>query len=407
MGEQIYPQPLEDRIIDFIFSRRFNSVVDINYLIKCVQVTSDKLTVYRDSLNSSNYYSHTMFRNGYLFYIFPRSFSKVYIILSELLELNAINFSERKILRIGDFGCGPGSAFLAAYYFVIKNRDRFSNLKTLEVTAVDYKTDLIEFGKSLFGAIREFEKSGIDLHIKSVKADFNQMHTGEPLKDRFDIVFMVNILNELFRYGEQEKKETLMKRISGRNLTKEGILVIVEPAMRLTSIDIMRLKNMFEEQGWYIIAPCLPVKGECPYLTYRGDREWCHFKASYKPPVLLKECAEILKRDAKKTLKWSYLILSKKNKNVFLNFEDLDEGGRNLMGRCISDTIEEKGKRGFFLCCGDSVKKVEILKRHLKNTELKNMKFRRGDIVSLKNFKTTGKIVRIDKPDNINILWRR
>lgn len=403
MKELIYPQYFEDYIIDFIKSRKGKAIIDMEHLIKCAEYVSDKLTVERDEFESKKDYSDPLFRDGYLFYIFPRSFVKAYLVLQELLQYDALK-REVSEISLGDFGCGPGAGYLSAFYFFHKNINLFPSLKKIVVTAVDYKMDLISCGRALYEKMEEKENPQLKLKMKAIRADFEEMVEGEPLKERYDILFLINIWNELFyNSSDNDKKYFLLKRIAGRNLTKDGILIFIEPATKKASRDLMVLKEFMENEGFYPLAPCPPTKGPCPYLSYRGNKDWCHFKFPYKSPVMMSEVANYLHRDASKVLKWSYLVFSRTKRNAV----DYHSSGREgLTGRIISDLIEEKGKVKFFLCTGGSVEKVEILKRNISCEEIKT-KVNSGSIVNILQFERKNNIVRVPSRECLNVLWSR
>ena len=94
---------------------------------------------------------------------------------------------------------------------------------------------------------------------------------------RFDLIVAAHLLNELFvalpataRIAARAQKarawcETL--------LAPGGTMVILEPALRETSRDLLAVRDQLVGAGLRVVAPCLWA-GPCPALA--RERDWCH-----------------------------------------------------------------------------------------------------------------------------------
>ena len=91
-------------------------------------------------------------------------------------------------------------------------------------------------------------------------------------------------------------------------LDKNGILVVIEPASKVASRDIMAIRNwLHEERQVKIIAPC-PETDRCPLLLSRNN--WCHAEFPHARPKELMAIDQKIGFD-REFLKCSYLVLAK------------------------------------------------------------------------------------------------
>lgn len=239
-----------------------------------------------DSL--SDYFRKPALRRAYLGYYMP-----LYVIkIASLLESLHLNFKNPKVL---DLGAGPLSGIFGAHL-------AFGGLG--KSVAVDREIGPMRAGLEFFEALLEDKK----LDIKLCRANLK----GPPYfwKPDFkpDIIIMAHMLNEFGSGARHLETKHLLISQAMSLLDKNGILVIIEPASKVSSRDIMSLRDvLYEENQVKIIAPCPEVKN-CPLLMSRNN--WCHAEFPHQRPKELLEIDRKIGFD-REFLKCSYLVLAK------------------------------------------------------------------------------------------------
>ncbi len=238
-----------------------------------------------DSL--SDYFRKPALRRAYLGYYMPLYVMKI----ASLLESLHLPFKNPKIL---DLGAGPLSGIFGAHL-------AFGGLA--KSVAVDREIGPMRAGLEFFEGLLNKK-----LDIKLVQANLR----GPPYfwKPDFkpDIIIAAHVLNE-FGSGSRylESKQLLISQALSL-LDKNGVLVVIEPASKVASRDIMALRDrLYEEHQVKIIAPC-PEVARCPLLLSRNN--WCHAEFSHRRPQELLRIDQQIGFD-REFLKCSYLVLSK------------------------------------------------------------------------------------------------
>jgi hypothetical protein len=94
---------------------------------------------------------------------------------------------------------------------------------------------------------------------------------------RFDLVVAAHLLNELYvDRPPAERIDLRARRVLawvGALLSAGGRLIILEPALRQTSRELLAVRDQVLAAGLQVVAPCLWT-GPCPALT--RERDWCH-----------------------------------------------------------------------------------------------------------------------------------
>jgi ribosomal protein RSM22 (predicted rRNA methylase) len=155
------------------------------------------------------------------------------------------------------------------------------------------------------------------------------------------VIILSNVMNELFARDERrtEKRVSILNTILKRSLTDDGSCIIIEPALRETSREMLEVRDGLVEQGFHVYSPCL-ISGKCPALA--NTKDWCHEDIPWDPPALVKEIDKLtgLRKDS---LKFSYLVLRKDR----LSLKDVS---RENSFRVVSEPLVSKGKREFYVC---------------------------------------------------------
>ena len=94
---------------------------------------------------------------------------------------------------------------------------------------------------------------------------------------RFDLVVAAHLLNELFVDRQPAERVALrVRRIRAWStlLAPNGVLILIEPALRDTSRELLAVRDqVLAAGGLHVLAPCFWT-GPCPALAL--ERDWCH-----------------------------------------------------------------------------------------------------------------------------------
>jgi hypothetical protein len=108
-----------------------------------------------------------------------------------------------------------------------------------------------------------------------VRADLSRQL---PVVDgRFDLVVAAHLLNEL--YVDRPAEERAARRAARVHawaqalLASEGTIILIEPALRETSRELLAVRDLLIASGMDVVAPCF-WRGPCPALA--RERDWCH-----------------------------------------------------------------------------------------------------------------------------------
>jgi hypothetical protein len=209
------------------------------------------------------------------------------------------------------------------------------------------------FGESLpVVAVDVLPGSGI------VRAD---LASGLPAVDgKFDLVVAAHLLNELFVDRlPAERAELRVGRVLAWGkalLAPAGVMVLIEPALRQTSRELLAVRDGLLAAGLKVVAPCLWT-GPCPALA--RDRDWCH------DAVPIANGARV---------DYSYLVLRTPTDR------DLDAPGDPALFRVVSDPMVEKGRLRLFGCGPAGRHPLVRLDRHVSPSNAPFDTLHRGSI---------------------------
>ncbi|MCK9420176.1 MAG: small ribosomal subunit Rsm22 family protein [Nitrospirae bacterium] len=293
---------------------------------------STLLTSEREDLPAA-YLKDERLRNAYRAYFLPSNLSKIHKPLQEL-SLHPRGLFSKPKLRLLDIGAGPGTASLGALTFFSRQEWKYPHL---EFTAVDQVAGNLKIAEELFssfGTTPEREAS-----LKTVRTDIEGL--GNILHGHFDVIILSNVMNELFARdeGRTGKRIGILNAILKRFLADDGSCIIIEPALRETSREMLEVRDGLLEQGLHVYSPCL-FNQKCPALV--NPKDWCHEDIPWDPPALVKEIDKLtgLRKDS---LKFSYLVLRKDGLS-------LKDGPRENSFRVVSEPLASKGKLEYYLC---------------------------------------------------------
>ncbi len=360
---------------------------DLKVLAEDVIRLSRLLTREREELPAA-YLRDQRLRQAYLAYFLPSNLSKIHKPLHEL-SLHPRNLLLKERLRILDIGSGPGTATLGLLDF-FSRRDKGPRLEFL---AIDQVAQNLRDAEELFKTFPQ--RKYLDASLKTVQSTIANMQL--LLVDRFDIIILSNVLNEIFAHDERkyEKRTDLLCGILKQNLADGGSFIIIEPALRETSRDLLEVRDGLVGRGFHIYSPCAR-EGMCPALA--NPRDWCHEDVSWEPTPLVREIDRLtgLRKDS---LKFSYLIL--RNDGAALR----DNSGEKIF-RVVSEPLVSKGKREFYVCGVDGRKLITRLNRDATPVNEEYTILGRGSVVTFERLVDEGKRYRVTKDTKLHLFSR-
>jgi len=229
-------------------------------------------------LVGARYLEDPELRAAYLLYFWPISYAQARQAFGE------VGARPRAVL---DLGSGPGPIALAAY-----------DAGAAEVLAADRSAAALDLARRLA------ESSGRTLTTRS----WDPLAGGEvPGGDQaFSVIALGHTLNELWAGlpDRIERRAALCRTLLGR-LRKGGSLLLIEPALQVTTRELLAVRDALVATGCVVRAPCL-FRGACPAL--HRPEEWCHAERSWEPPPALAQIIDAAGLH-KEALKMSYAIL--------------------------------------------------------------------------------------------------
>lgn len=377
---------LEYTLLKYISDSRSSSLTasELKTIASDVIQLSNLFTKERKIL-PSQYLNNKSLRRAYILYFLPSNIYKIHLPLKEL-SLHPKKILSKKLLKILDLGSGPGTTILGILDF-------FSNQKkmpSLEFTAIDSVAENLSIAKDLFKLFTE--NINIDASLKTFKINIEK--AGTIPQDTYDIIILSNILNELFYNDEKKitKRVSFLTTIIDKFLSHDGNCIIIEPALRETSREMLEIRDSLVKNGFNIYSPCLTDE-PCPALL--NPKDWCHEDIPWTPPVIIKEIDKLtgLRKDS---LKFSYLVLRKDK----LSLTDVLE--KNSY-RIVSEPLISKGKLEFYICGHGGRQLILRLDKDETPSNMQFQKLQRGDIVYFRGLIDEGNRFKIDKGTTVSL----
>jgi len=287
----------------------------------------------------AGYLSNPRLRRAYVHYYLPVNAEKVGRVLRELDAYAP----DRPKPRVLDFGCGPGTAAIAA----ILHRP------VADLVLVDVVDEALDDARFF---CQELGVTPRTLH--------------EVPNEEFDLILAANVFAEQMAPLEER-------------LAEGGYLIVIEPALKDTTRKLGEWRDDMVRRGYRVAAPCVG-QVKCPMLE-RTDL-WCHQDVPWPRPATVNEIDRRLGLN-KESLKYSYAVITR--------------GGRTLgdLGadvRVVSNLHKEKGKAWAWVC-GKSgpLCRAEVLTRHRSESTAAFFRADRGHLLSMK---VEGEYLRSEGP---------
>ncbi len=179
-----------------------------------------------------------------------------------------------------------------------------------------------------------------------------------PAAPKFHLFVLSFFLNET-----DSDPETTVKNfidVCDKHLEEEGLIIIVEPALRLQSRKLLNFRKLLLEQKRVqtgdvplkVLLPCLGHQA-CGALAKEDD--WCHEEVSWWRPPYLRELDALTNLD-RKTLPFSYLVIQKTRKDMTEVLPKL-KGPAEERYRLVSPSHSLSKKTLEFFMCGQDGKR--------------------------------------------------
>lgn len=289
---------------------------------------------------------------AYLLYFWPVSYAQARHVLGEL---------GTKVRSALDVGSGPAPLAMAA-----------ADLGAHELFAVD-RSD-----RALALALKVAAEVKAPLTTRSWDPLAGQPLPGAGLA--FTHVLVGHALNELWADAPDrlERRTALCEELLGR-VRRHGSLVLLEPALRTTTRELLQLRDRLVEKGFAIRAPCL-YRGGCPALLKEVD--WCHAERAWTPPPVL---ARLIAAAGlhKELLQMAYLVVAPRD-------EAWAPPPEGRLFRIVSEPLEGK-KRVRRMGCGPEGRvPISVSDAARTGAHAPFLESERGDVLAIEHGEPAG-----------------
>ncbi len=361
------------------FAKRAFTEGDYRFFMKGVAQLSVYFTADRANL-PKNYFNQKELRSGYLLYFLPINALKIAALLKQIPP----DFfkSPRSVL---DIGSGPGTGAIGTLLHLGAGEPK----QRLHITLLDQNKHIMTDGANLIRSMVDAKLCAKPEQLNMIHCDLaRDLNQKLPRQQQYDLVLMANVLNEI---RDLNRRAKLINQLVQKHLTPDGRLIIVEPALRRQTRELMELRDMIADREIaFIDAPCLHQEA-CPMFAH-NTRDWCHMYWEWERPEFIEHLDDLVGIH-KDYLKASYLILSalpslqrrglRGGQTRPLPHPPLSKG-REHIWRVVSGPLNSKGKSERLLCGPSGLPHLHRLMRLDRNRSKTNQDFdraMRGDLV--------------------------
>jgi ribosomal protein RSM22 (predicted rRNA methylase) len=334
-----------------------------------------------DGIDHEDYWSEGNAKNKRLAYLLSFMPPNLFRVASVWAELHRLGFQFHKIegeFRGLEFGAGVASGACG-----ILAGEKFAPIGLPEngsFALIEQSKAALQMGANWFDHLAD--RYGMTYKSRSFhrRVELNQPWLPKTAP-QFHLMVMSFFLNESPLTPEAIALELL--KTAENHLEQEGLMVIVEPALKLQSRKLLLLRKALIEKikggnsSLKILLPCL---GEQACGALIKEEDWCHEEVDWMRPKYLREL-DLLTGLDRRTLPFSYLVIQKTNRSLnelFGNFEGLNEERYRLVSpsKSLSKRTSE-----FFMCGQDGKRRTRFTNEDKNHPE-------RGDL--LQNVKLHG-----------------
>ena len=294
---------------------------------------------------ASNTSTESRNSDAYFAYNFPMNLMKTMTIVQQMKTWYRNFFVDKRHYSILDIGCGEGAGMLGFYYSFRDHED----IRAFDLVGIDGSRKMLQRAKDLTARIRRKDRR---LKVRLSNQRIDSTYRCES-KGRYDIILLLNSLAEIIR---GEVIPTQFIKAVARCMADDGMIVIIEPALKRLARRIMRLHNALNKQKTLrVLLPCLH-DNDCALLQVKNRNEWCHQSISWWPPDFLKIINQGLNREIDR-LKFTYLVIVKSGSRLI----------RPKGYLAISQLLKEKGRKRCYLCTPKG--RIELVRLNRARTD--------------------------------------
>jgi len=318
-------------------------------------------------LAGARYMDEERLLGAYLLFYWPVSYLQARGTISEL---------PRRPGSVLDLGSGPAPIAFAAL-----------DAGASKVVAADRSARALATARSL--AADAGEPLGMREWNPSRGRPLAEIASGE----RFDLVTMGHVLNELFAGPEADARRADLLEEAAGLLAPGGSLLVIEPALRDTSRALLRVRDLLVARGFAVRAPCL-FRGACPALVRESD--WCHAERPVEAPPLVAQIAKAagLRREA---VKMSYLVLAPKG-------EGWAEPPPGRVFRIVSEPLPSKGRLRYMGCGPEGRMGLSLQEKHVSDANRRFGALLRGDVVRVSGAEPRGDGIALGEGSTVELI---
>ena len=380
-----YPATVEQWWVEQV---KNSSVHTLENLHRNASTLSNHFTVSREK-GFPDYFKKPGHLLAYGIYFHPQSWARVRFPLLEAIQHRGWASPKGRSLSILDAGSGPGSASLSAIQLLSTLYPECE----IRTTAVDRSPHALEAMRGSHADLHElWPKSTLRTHSRNLRHRSSLFYGG---KQRFDLIILSFSLNEFVAGGSPEEIAGQLASASRDLLKKNGLLLVVEPALRETARNLCVLTDQLAGgDSLYTWGPYFH-KGPCPLRD--SERFWCHEVRSWQPPKSLEYLNRHMQRKIHE-LKFSFSTLSPSPPPTTPStkgFFRIASPVSRMKGHFLMTGVDGEGK----------AQEYELLYRNLDPSQKKSMrKMERGDILEISNLETVGNSGRLRIPAFADII---
>jgi hypothetical protein len=182
-----------------------------------------------------------------------------------------------------------------------------------------------------------------------------------------------------------------------RHLEEEGLVILIEPALKLQSRRLLELRKELliekekQKADWLqILLPCMGHQS-CGALA--NPEDWCHEEVSWWRPPYFRTLDKMAKLD-RKSLPFSYLVLTKSNRKREEILPALKDSSKERRYRLVSPAHSEGKDLEFFLCGQDGKRRARY---RPPSKEDSSASINRGSILTETDLRGDAQASRVEK----------
>ncbi len=279
-------------------------------------------------LPGSGYMEEKDLLGAYLLYYWPTSYLQVSLALAWLGRQAGGPLGLGRIL---DLGSGPGPATAALL-----------DAGAREAVLLDSSSAALSLASELLAPAK-------------VMTRVANLEAGLPpdLGAGFDLIIACHSLNELWKSsGEAQEKRLGLLKAASELLAPGGILLLVEPALLITSRDLLALRDGLLGPGscLELLGPCTR-QGPCPALA-AGPGQTCHAEVAWDPPMPIAALAKEAGLD-RSAIKTSWFAFARKNGDEARSSPGADPK-KAFEALVVSEAMLNKAGRLRYLLCSEA-----------------------------------------------------